>query len=95
MASKSELYYSTNVHIAVEVGDSDYLHDLLSGRLKDSKTKILGELNVQNKKLQTALILAVATNKIAAVQPLLSAGCDPDLQDKDGNTALHLAIKNK
>ncbi|KAG7461174.1 hypothetical protein MATL_G00207210 [Megalops atlanticus] len=50
-------------------------------------------LNVQNNQRQTALHLAVVTEQPLVVERLLQAGCDPQLVDDTGNTALHIACK--
>ncbi|XP_022623504.1 NF-kappa-B inhibitor alpha-like [Seriola dumerili] len=50
-------------------------------------------LNVQNHQRQTALHLAVITEQPQLVEKLLKAGCDPQLADDSGNTALHIACK--
>ncbi|XP_034018208.1 NF-kappa-B inhibitor alpha-like [Thalassophryne amazonica] len=50
-------------------------------------------LNIQNHQRQTALHLAVITEQPQLVEKLLKAGCDPQLADNSGNTALHIACK--
>ncbi|KAE8587411.1 hypothetical protein XENTR_v10021965 [Xenopus tropicalis] len=50
-------------------------------------------LNKQNNLHQTALHLAVITEQQDISQSLLQAGCDPEIQDFCGNTALHIACK--
>ena len=42
---------------------------------------------------QTPLHLAVITEQPAVLAQLMSAGCDPQLVDNSGNTALHIACK--
>ncbi|XP_050664074.1 putative transcription factor p65 homolog isoform X2 [Leptidea sinapis] len=48
-------------------------------------------LNLQNRHLQTALHLATAHNH-ALIPLLIRCGCDPMLQDEDGNNAVHYAV---
>ncbi|KAJ8356486.1 hypothetical protein SKAU_G00192800 [Synaphobranchus kaupii] len=50
-------------------------------------------LNIQNNHRQTALHLAVIMEQPQVVERLLKAGCDPQLVDDSGNTALHIACK--
>ncbi|NP_001086998.1 NFKB inhibitor alpha L homeolog [Xenopus laevis] len=50
-------------------------------------------LNKQNNLHQTALHLAVITEQHEISQFLFEAGCDPEIQDFRGNTALHIACK--
>ncbi|EOS93899.1 ankyrin repeat domain-containing protein [Erwinia tracheiphila] len=49
-------------------------------------------LNVQDERGYTAVILAAYHGHLAALEKLLSAGADPCLRDKHGNTALMGAI---
>ncbi|CAH2328361.1 NF-kappa-B inhibitor alpha [Pelobates cultripes] len=50
-------------------------------------------LNQQNHLHQTALHLAVITDQPEIAQQLLKAGCDPEIRDFNGDTALHIACK--
>ncbi|XP_030627755.1 nuclear factor of kappa light polypeptide gene enhancer in B-cells inhibitor, alpha b [Chanos chanos] len=50
-------------------------------------------LNKQNYQRQTPLHLAVITEQPLIVERLLKAGCDPQLVDDSGNTALHIACR--
>lgn len=50
-------------------------------------------LNKQNYQRQTPLHLAVITEQPEIVERLLKAGCDPQLVDNSGNTALHIACR--
>lgn len=45
--------------------------------------------------MQTPLHLAVILDKPSIVQLLLMKGAHPGIQDKDGNTAVHLAVLKK
>lgn len=50
-------------------------------------------LNATNSKHQSPLHLATIRGDIAIVQWLLKRGANPDLQDSQGNTALHHAVR--
>ncbi|XP_029454823.1 NF-kappa-B inhibitor alpha [Rhinatrema bivittatum] len=50
-------------------------------------------LNFQNNLKQTPLHLAAITEKPEIAQALLQAGCDPEVRDFRGNTALHIACE--
>ena len=54
------------------------------------------KIDIANKQGETALMLALAQSEVKPFQAyfLLEAGADANLQAKDGNTALHLAIKS-
>ncbi|GCB62655.1 NF-kappa-B inhibitor beta-like [Scyliorhinus torazame] len=58
-------------------------------------TKGTEYLNLQNNLYQTALHLAVIIGRVDLVEKLVAAGADLLLQEKYGNTALHLACKRK
>lgn len=51
------------------------------------------QLNMQDFKGQTPLMLATEEGCSEMVESLLAAGADPDLQDFTGKTALHSAVK--
>ncbi|XP_038611973.1 NF-kappa-B inhibitor alpha [Tachyglossus aculeatus] len=53
----------------------------------------LAFLDLQNNLQQTPLHLAVITGQPEIAETLLKAGCDPELRDFRGNTALHLACE--
>ncbi|KAJ1102934.1 hypothetical protein NDU88_000373 [Pleurodeles waltl] len=53
----------------------------------------LAFLSAQNHLKQTPLHLAVITEQPQITQALLKAGCDPEIRDFQGNTALHLACE--
>ncbi|XP_001519324.1 NF-kappa-B inhibitor alpha [Ornithorhynchus anatinus] len=53
----------------------------------------LAFLDLQNSLQQTPLHLAVITSQPEIAETLLKAGCDPELRDFRGNTALHLACE--
>lgn len=51
-------------------------------------------INIQNQLFQTPLHLAVLTDQPILIRNLLIAGASLTAQDKNGNTALHLACKS-
>lgn len=53
----------------------------------------LAFLNSQNHLKQTPLHLAVITEQPQVLRGLLKAGCDPEMRDFQGNSALHLACE--
>lgn len=53
------------------------------------------ELNSRNKKMQTALHIAVNKGHVEVVKTLLKLGAHVSLQDTDGDTPLHDAITKK
>lgn len=65
------------------------------GRLWEIKNLIDdgAPLNETDTKGDTALIKAAAKNDFELVEILLSAGCDPDTPDRDGNTPLIRTIE--
>lgn len=82
----------TGLHLAVVHSQQEALRSL---------TQVLSvlsgeeELNMRNHLYQTPLHLAVLTQQTEAVDALLLAGADPDLTDRHGNTALHLAVSQE
>ncbi|CAG2200296.1 unnamed protein product [Mytilus edulis] len=50
--------------------------------------------DITDAKGRTALLFAVLEEHLVVIQLLLDSGCKPDIADKDGHTALHLAAKN-
>lgn len=50
-------------------------------------------LNRQNNLHQTPLHLAIITEQADIAEKLLKAGCDPEIRDYRGNTALHIACE--
>ncbi|XP_034777772.2 NF-kappa-B inhibitor beta [Acipenser ruthenus] len=50
-------------------------------------------LDIQNDLRQTALHIAVIVNQPDSVRKLLLAGASPDIQEWEGNTALHIACR--
>uniref|UniRef100_A0AAY4BCB8 NF-kappa-B inhibitor alpha n=1 Tax=Denticeps clupeoides TaxID=299321 RepID=A0AAY4BCB8_9TELE len=81
-----------------EDGDT-YLHLAIIHEATEYATKMIGLstgdpfLNTQNYQRQTPLHLAVIMDQPVLVARLLRAGCDPQLVDDEGNTALHIACK--
>jgi hypothetical protein len=57
--------------------------------------KILPDINSQNKKKQTLLHIAcLKKDSLELVDFLLNKGANPNIQDEDGNTCLHLLAEN-
>ncbi|XP_065361070.1 nuclear factor NF-kappa-B p110 subunit [Calliphora vicina] len=50
---------------------------------------------ITNKRTQTALHYTCLYSQPNYIRPLLKLGCNPNIQDSDGNTALHLAVREK
>lgn len=77
----------------------EQLRDYLFNAARQGEQTILGEfiqagydLNSQDGKGYTALILAAYNGRADAVEQLLAAGADPCIEDRRGNTALMGAI---
>ena len=64
-------------------------------------TEMLTNLNVedvldyQNKLCSTPLHLAAATDQLAAVELLVTAGAGTNITDRDGETPVHIAVTNR
>ncbi|KAM6965550.1 NF-kappa-B inhibitor alpha-like [Aplochiton taeniatus] len=77
----------TFLHLAIIHEATDHANQMIKLSHNDSF------LNIQNNQRQTALHLAVITEQPQLVERLLKAGCNPQLADNSGNTALHIACK--
>ncbi|XP_051788252.1 NF-kappa-B inhibitor beta [Erpetoichthys calabaricus] len=66
----------------------EYILNFISG--DPSRTEYL---NVQNDLGQTALHIAVIVKQPDTVRKLLRAGANPEIQEREGNTALHIACR--
>ncbi|KPP75277.1 NF-kappa-B inhibitor alpha-like [Scleropages formosus] len=77
----------TFLHLAIIHEAADYAVKMIKQSVNDPF------LNIQNYQRQSALHLAVITEQPQIVDHLLKAGCDPQLVDNQGNTALHIACK--
>ncbi|XP_069765354.1 NF-kappa-B inhibitor beta-like [Narcine bancroftii] len=75
------------LHLAI-IHEEDYLLEHLLYYVKGTDF-----LNLQNDMRQTALHLAVILGRPELIKKLVAAGANLLLQEKDGNTALHLACK--
>ncbi|XP_005178672.1 nuclear factor NF-kappa-B p110 subunit [Musca domestica] len=51
--------------------------------------------SVVNNNNQTVLHTACLYNRPHYIRPLLNLGCNPNLQDKKGDTAMHIAVREK
>jgi hypothetical protein len=74
----------TLAHYCVENGDSRLI-DLLISRKPD--------LNVQNNRGQSPLLVALQKGDASVTSILMSNGASPDCKDKAGNTTLHYVLK--
>lgn len=79
----------TLLHIAIISLDSDLAAYIIDW------TPCPEWLNTKNKLAQTPLHVAVLTNQITVVRRLIVAGADICQVDRHGNTALHLACREK
>ena len=50
------------------------------------------DINIRNNRNQTALQLAVTQGHTDLVQLLVSEGADVNMEDEDGDTAMHVAL---
>lgn len=75
------------LHLAIIHEAEDYAKQMIKHSRNDPF------LNTQNYQRQTPLHLAVIMEQPQIVDQLLKAGCDPQLVDECGNTALHIACK--
>ena len=71
-----------------------YKHEFLSNKIIE-KAPSASYINFRNNLRQTALHLATITQQQNIILKLLIWGADITKQDRNGNTALHLAIINK
>ncbi|HEY6227052.1 MAG TPA: ankyrin repeat domain-containing protein, partial [Verrucomicrobiae bacterium] len=53
------------------------------------------DVNARNEKGRTALHIAAQSSDECAVRMLLKAGASPDIQDREGNTPLHLIFESE
>ena len=81
-----------NASLQKAVVNSDVHIDELENLLQQNQP--IDWRHLKNDSSQTPLIVAVVENRIAALQLLLKYNADPDMQDRKGNTALHLATEN-
>ncbi|XP_048880234.1 B-cell lymphoma 3 protein isoform X2 [Brienomyrus brachyistius] len=79
----------TALHIAVVQGLESVVRRLIQILLQAGKG-----LDIYNNLLQTPLHLAVITHQVLLVQLLLSAGADPTMLDRHGQTAAHLCCEH-
>lgn len=74
----------------------EYLHSMstLDKRTTDAQnwSRPTLDLNSRNKKLQTALHIAVNKGYVQVVKLLIELGCHVSLQDYEGDTPLHDAV---
>ncbi|ELT88956.1 hypothetical protein CAPTEDRAFT_135484 [Capitella teleta] len=75
----------TALHLSVLFSDP---YDVIVRITQQTDTALL---NAQNNRRQTALHLAVLTDNVPVIRHLVLSGCRLDLQDWNGNSALHMA----
>ncbi|XP_053553743.1 NF-kappa-B inhibitor alpha [Bombina bombina] len=78
----------TFLHLAIIHEEKSLTQEAIRKSVNDSFY-----LNLQNHLYQTPLHLAVITEQPEIAQVLLQSGCDPEIRDLRGNTALHIACK--
>uniref|UniRef100_A0A8D0GV52 Nuclear factor NF-kappa-B p105 subunit n=1 Tax=Sphenodon punctatus TaxID=8508 RepID=A0A8D0GV52_SPHPU len=78
------------LHLAIIHLHAELVRDLLDVVANLNSDNII---NVRNDLYQTPLHLAVITKQVDVVEDLLTAGADPSLLDRHGNSILHLAAK--
>lgn len=77
-----------------------YLHQFVDAKLKDKNFDLflrgIIDINQQNARGETLLVVAARINFLDLLNQLFNAGADPNISDENGNTALRVAIsKNK
>ncbi|XP_023684527.2 nuclear factor of kappa light polypeptide gene enhancer in B-cells inhibitor, alpha b [Paramormyrops kingsleyae] len=77
----------TLLHLAIIQEEKEYAFQMIN------LSRHSAFLNIQNYERQTPLHLAVITEQPEVAECLLKAGCDPQLVDDHGETALHIACK--
>ena len=79
-----------------DVGSSTCLHDAVHGRCCKQVLQALidhgAEVNVANKSGVTALWIACYQRDVDAINVLLNAGANPNIDPTNGNTCLHHAV---
>ena len=90
-AVQFQLYMGVNVNYSNSEGKTALMLACAAGHEEVVQTLVSAgaSVDLQDSLGQTALILA--NGKIGVARCLLLAKADPDLQQKDGNTALHIA----
>ncbi|KAK3104710.1 hypothetical protein FSP39_008391 [Pinctada imbricata] len=74
----------SSLHLAALNGHKDVTNVLL--------TQGHASLEIRNNRQQTPLLLAVSQGHIPIIELLVSRGADINVEDEDGDTALHLAL---
>lgn len=78
-------FRNTALHLAVQRGHDEMVRFLLP--IEHAAERV----NLRNDFFETPLMLAVKADDIDVVRSLLEVGAHTNLQDEDGNTALHFA----
>lgn len=78
----------TLLHLAIIHGAEDLAGEAIKRSYRDGFY-----LNCQNNLHQTPLHMSIITEQAEIAEKLLQAGCDPEVRDYRGNTALHIACE--
>ncbi|XP_077289072.1 nuclear factor NF-kappa-B p110 subunit-like [Arctopsyche grandis] len=79
------------LHMLVTIDETDLLNAIINFM---QQHKLDDNMNSVNRQGETALHRAVNFYRTAFIDLLLSGGCNPNIQDENGNTAMHLCIMN-
>ena len=79
--------------------ESNYPHDNPRGNNRNSISKYCPNISLINSKIDsdtgnTPLILALLSKDINSFTKLLSLNASPNIQNNNGETPLHIAVKN-
>ncbi|XP_055902167.1 nuclear factor NF-kappa-B p110 subunit-like [Eupeodes corollae] len=92
-----------HIYAAQNDNGNTIVHDLCKKSNKEEAGivfKILSKLNLShllhqmNNNRQTPLHVACLLDQSVYIRPLIGNNCDPNVQDIDGNTALHIAVRD-
>ncbi|XP_023306641.2 nuclear factor NF-kappa-B p110 subunit [Lucilia cuprina] len=89
----SEKYGESLIHEIVLADNNKYAIPIFKVLDYFNLNELLNTL--LNKRTQTALHYACLYGQPTYIRPLLKLGCNPNIQDSEGNTALHIAVHEK